>query len=184
MKEPYYVLLGNWHVVLTFSAAHYWAKAFPTLPLTPKTHPPPQPNCRADTNFWGRREIPHRKFIMGRAGWLAGRVVWSTEMAIWDWERSQLCTHICKATEKLAHTVGASEGFVPSDFPSQDCVFLEQHALLAPRLLLPNQLRDLQAWSISSHQQWSQGSLCPSLLLPGLQPEWLIPCKESAVTPA
>lgn len=27
--------------MLTFSAAHYWAKAFPTLPLTPKTHPPP-----------------------------------------------------------------------------------------------------------------------------------------------
>lgn len=53
---------------------------------------------------------------MGRAGWLAGRAAWSTEMAIWDSGRSQLCTHICKATEELAHTVGASEEFSPPDF--------------------------------------------------------------------
>lgn len=38
MKGPYYVLLGNWHLTLMFSAAHYWAEAF----LTPPRPPPPR----------------------------------------------------------------------------------------------------------------------------------------------
>lgn len=57
MKGPYYVLLGNWHLTLMFSAAHYWAEAFPTPPAR---CPPP---TRALSQTAARAPVSEAKFL-------------------------------------------------------------------------------------------------------------------------
>lgn len=145
---------------------------------------------------------------MGRAGWQAGRAVWSTEMAIWDSGCSQLCTHICKATERLARTVGASEGLSPqishngtvyswSNVPRwhQGCSSptgsgvcrLEKGAAIRNGLRVPSALpfsSQVFSWSDSFHVKEVQSfRLRPSGVLTYLTPDGTAPLRKQPGTP-
>lgn len=75
MKGPYYVLLGNWHLTLMFSAAHYWAEAFPTPPA--RCPPPTRAKLQRGHQFlrrnssqkvcYGQRRRPGARSQLGPA---------------------------------------------------------------------------------------------------------------------